>query len=481
MHRAWTTAAVLVSAGIAGGLIGLAGCVHHAPAGPRPPSLTETFDALIRDGCYLCLRDVVSRYRELPEAARDRPDVRERATRAALLLLLRRHELGLPADAEEAAARELVASDANASVQVAAGLRVLAFLPPNTRGIGEDAADALLPHWPSQEEQDALRQSLAAQRQASELDAYLFLSFVCRFGDPADVSDVANAFAASPLVRYRAATCRDADVPVLRALLAANPRFAEIRYSLGTFETQEGQDTAAAADLDAAWESIPHLTVARLAGAELALRAEDYARALSLVDDLLAVVPGHRRARLVRLQALTYLKRHDEAIALAHELSAGPWYLGDVYYLLAWNEYQTSRIAPALADVQHAGIYESSGRVHTLEGLVRMEQARWSDARDAFKAALAADARGCDAAFYLGHAEARLSARDASAQAFESAARCYGDEAERLQKQAAEIAGADPDAVRRRTRLERKRDEALERQRKARELAAPGPIAQKSE
>ena len=451
-----------------------AGCARHPPidTGPRPPSLIESFDALIHDGCYLCLRDVVARHDQLPADVRARPDVRERASRAALLLLLRTHELGIPADAEQTAARELVDAEANASPQLATGLRVLGVLPPNTRGVGEDAADALLPHWPSQEAQDALRQMLAAQWQASELAAYLYLSFVCQFGEPTDVSDVATAFGGSPLVRYRLATCRNADVPALRGLLAGIPRFAEIQYALGAFEIQEGQETAASADLDEAWDAIPNLTVARLAGAELALRTEDYARALARIDDVLTVVPRHRRARLIRLQALTYLKRHDEAIALAHDLATGSWYLGDVYYLLAWNEYQTSQIDAALADVQHATIYESSGRVHTLEGLVRMEQARWTDARDAFKAALALDNRGCDAAFYLGHAEARLVAWTRSGDAFESAAHCYAAEATRLQRQVDDVASVDEAAASRVARLRRKRDDVLERERRSVELAS---------
>lgn len=468
-----SASAVLACAVIGTALIGQPGCARRPPpAGPRPPSLTDTFDTLIREGCYLCLRDVVTRFGALPADARARPDLRDRASRAALLLLLRRRELGIPADEEESLARSLVNSEATDSPQLTTGMSVLDMLPPNTRGIGEDAADLLLPHWPSQEEQDALRQTLTEQWPAGELDAYLYLSFVCRFGDPTDVSAVADHFASSPLVRYRLATCRDADVPVLGRLLAANPRFAEIHYALGTFEIQEGREADAAADLDAAWERIAHFTVARLAGAELALRAEDYARALARVDDVLAVVPRHRRALLTRLQALTYLKRHDEAIALAHELATGSWYLGDVYYLLAWNEYQTSRIDAALADVQHATIYESSGRVHTLEGLVRMEQARWTDARDAFTAALTLDERACDAAFYLGHARARLLVWAASAEAFETSAHCYGGDARRLEDQMAAAPSADASAADRLARLRRKRDDALERQRRSQELAA---------
>jgi tetratricopeptide (TPR) repeat protein len=457
----------VVSAALAGAL----SCAHPAPAGPHPPSFTDTFDALIRQGCYLCFREVVSRYRELPPQVGRRPDLRDRAARAALLLLLRRHELGLPPDAEETAARDLVTSEAAGSAQLAVGLRVLDVLPLNVRGIGEDAADAMFHRWPSEEEQEALRQALAAQWEASGLDAYLYLSVICQFGNPTDVSGIRERFPESPLVLYRVATCHDWDVSALRTLAAAEPRFAEISYALGMVEIEEQRTSDAASDLDAAWDRIPNLTIARLAGAELALHLEDYGRALGRIDDLLGVVPQHRRARLVRLQALTYLQRHDEAIALARELASGSWYLGDVYYLLAWNEYQTSRIEAALADVQHATSYESSARVHTLEGLVRIEQARWNEARDAFTTALGLDNRACDAAFYLGHAQARLAVPEASAQAFESAARCYGAEARRIQDQIDQVTGTDAEAAGRRERLERKRNDAARRQRTSQELA----------
>src|SRR5690606_2361143 len=81
-----------------------------------------------------------------------------------------------------------------------------------------------------------------------------------------------------------------------------------------------------------AWGAVPNFTAAGILASEIALHSGEYDRALDTSDRILEIVPTHRRALLSRLRALSGLRRHADAVAVAEALIAlGRWYLGDAY------------------------------------------------------------------------------------------------------------------------------------------------------
>src|SRR5262249_43532699 len=86
----------------------LSACHRPLPVTPRPPTASELaaprFDALVAEGCYLCLHDVLDAFQQLPSDQQNAPVLAPVVTRASLLLMLRTKELGIPPDAAWAAA-----------------------------------------------------------------------------------------------------------------------------------------------------------------------------------------------------------------------------------------------------------------------------------------------------------------------------------------------------------------------------------------
>src|SRR6186997_2133688 len=85
----------------------LLGC---APKGPSPQMVAEVAkaDALLRSGCYTCLKEALAIYDKHAAAKVPIPGAREGQFDAALLIAIREGELGVPNEASWARARALV-------------------------------------------------------------------------------------------------------------------------------------------------------------------------------------------------------------------------------------------------------------------------------------------------------------------------------------------------------------------------------------
>ena len=71
------------------------------------------------------------------------------------------------------------------------------------------------------------------------------------------------------------------------------------------------------------------------------------------------------------MQALSYLLRHDDAIATATRLlDLGTWHIADANYWRAWNRYHLKEYDAAWEDVENATKGLSNGRVYMLAGLI---------------------------------------------------------------------------------------------------------------
>src|SRR5215204_1833781 len=86
---------------------GLFGC---APKGPSPQMVADVAraDALLRSGCYTCLKEALAIYDKNAAAKVPVPGAREGQFNAVLLIAIREKELSVPGDQSMALARTLV-------------------------------------------------------------------------------------------------------------------------------------------------------------------------------------------------------------------------------------------------------------------------------------------------------------------------------------------------------------------------------------
>jgi tetratricopeptide (TPR) repeat protein len=367
----------------------------------------------------------------LPPAERSIGDVTATAERAALLLLIRRKELGIPDDDAVAGVRSVAMSNAAAVPDAELVLRAIDAFPLNARGVGEEAAA----QGARRDYVGTLRESahvLADRWRNGEVSAYVYLSLVCWLDNraPDELDAIVTRYARSTAIQYRAATCGAADEPSLRALLIANPRFHEADYFLGL--SAVNADSDGSAHFARAWQGISSFTAARIAAAEQALTNEDFEECRHAALDVLRVVPGHSGAMLVLLEALSRLGQHPGAIAVGNTLAKGDWYLGDVNYWLAWNELRLGQPEAALAHAVVAQRYGASSKLWGLTGLIHAAQQDQIAARDAFQSAIALDSHDCGVKYHLGETMLALKAVAGARDAFRSAADCFGARSERL-------------------------------------------------
>ena len=393
----------------------LNGCVVKAPPSPAP-SRVEEGQSLVDEGCYLCLMDAERFFAHV--AAHDTA-ARRHADEAAVLIALRERELGL-ADTGHLKALDSRRTELSSDVQLLAD--VASVMPWSRRfAVDEDTAlrrtaIASRVGWLPALEQLAST-SLAAD--------YVRLSLVCSYptggeGPPASVHY------ASPLIRFRLATCQSRDAVALLTLVGHVPRFVEARYLLGLGALIDGRVDEAEREVAEALAALPRWPAAANTLASIAFSVEDFETALTRYDDALTVDPSHRDALLGRIKALSYLDRHADAMASADEMLAlGEYYVGDAHYWRAWNLYRLGRYEEAEGAVGLAKQYMRGPDASALAGHVAVARSKFEQARAEFTAALA-DAPGeCDVQYALGGVELQFRTWTAAAGRFERALNCY--------------------------------------------------------
>jgi hypothetical protein len=205
-------------------------CAARAPV-LTPAQLADAgrAEALMRDGCYACLREANTIYTRLLEpAARKTP---ERALRGAfgtaVLLAVRERELGLPADASLARAREL---GSRLSVSGASGNAATGVAPQVAPAVLLEAAEAvsgdvtMLDAEERQQKEERKSASIPSLPSTSDLTTtYLAMAIQCEQprGSKGDATS-------PPLLRYRAAICSSGSqesVQTLTKIREADPRW----------------------------------------------------------------------------------------------------------------------------------------------------------------------------------------------------------------------------------------------------------------
>jgi tetratricopeptide (TPR) repeat protein len=413
-------------------ILSLSACAHPAPT--PPPDLHSVklaaADAQLRAGCLECLMSAYQEY----EAVRGVPAAFDRAivgiVRSAALIALRQRELGMVEEGYAQRARDAAAMGPSAAAPLVQILDVIDAIPPATVGAGRPTSDA-----------DLERMRIMRVNRASWLDllraaapgelvaAYAWLALNCASSDAREMSrdDIlapTAAFADTSLLQYRRATCRTFEGSTLQALQTAEPRFREIDYSLGLDQVGLRRPDEAEVFFTRAYtwhKAWPSLT---LSMANVAMTAEDVERALAMYDATLMHEPRAMDALIGKVRALTFLGRHEEAIASVDQLLAANWYVGDARYWRAFNELQLTRYDDAWTDVEMARTLLFNADVPKLAGIIAYRRQELDVSRANFEQARTRNADDCETLFYFGLVLAELGQWPQTAETSSAAGRC---------------------------------------------------------
>jgi tetratricopeptide (TPR) repeat protein len=429
----------------------VAACAKRAPIVvpevPSPAARLAVADALLTAGCLDCLVEAHRQY----DALRSEPTVADRAAseaiRTAVLIAVREHELGITDGGYTVVARRMLDGSPAPSPELAAIVNlgeVLVAAPSGPSRVVTLEVQTLAlvklsenqPRWA-----DLLRQRIPDDPVA----AYFWLSMACgiyrsTMPDSADRATVAGTALEVPIVAFKENTsCVRNRTGALQTLFDAEPRFREIHFYQG-LAALAGQprpgEPGGPPDLERADEEFraayewrqdwPTLT---LTIANLALTFEDFARAFDFYERTLELVPRNAVALLGKIRTLTYLQKHEAAIATADELLETGDSPGEARYWRALNQEQLGEHDLAWTDVELADKVLFNGDVPKLAGLIAINRRELEVARIKLELALKRRAPGCDAGFYLQIVLSEQRNWDRAATAAAAAATCF-DEAE---------------------------------------------------
>lgn len=424
-----------------------------AARGPSPQLLAELgkADALLRQGCYTCLKEAQAIYTRLSAVPKPMPAAKQGAFDAAILIAIREKELGLPSDAAMDRARmagaqvppvvpPVVATHLVPAVLITAAdlfIGDTSGMDPEQRaqftGRGRPALD------PTEPGRRALDNAPAGDIAA----AYLGLAIDCeqtRLRESIDMA-VLKTRHAVPLMQFRMAICARGGGGDARLLREANPRWLDTlpwearRELTGTGPDREIDLLRIVALLTQAREAFPASFAITMLWAQTNMSLAEYATALSGFDDVLSASPTHRDAMLGRLTSLSYSMRHEDAIATATRLiELGTWHIGDAYYWRAWNYYNLKNLEPAWQDVEKAITLLSNTGVYMLAGLIEYGRVNLPMAVQRFDRSFEIDQSNCDAVWMSGLVNVDQQAWAPASPKFSTAMTCFVKAATRAQE-----------------------------------------------
>jgi tetratricopeptide (TPR) repeat protein len=421
--------------------------VDVSTAAPITAHQIAEADWLAARGCYLCLKEAAVVYEELLEQA-DRAEGRAGAqgfspgyitlaTNALenhLMIALREVELRMPdSGAREAAlglqarvpasyALYFAALDALGPTEATGATRSGPYVTPATRQERMKLAAALETEWP-----------------ASPMKSYFYLSAALSAAMVAElkpqVEAILNTHQYDLSLKYR----MQAFLPTFseeesRALIGEETGFGEVHFLLGQRAVLDARLEDAHRELTRARQLLPDSAAITLVLANVKMAYARYAEALELYQS----VPSDADARLGRARALSYLRRHAEAIAmlddLLQDLRNNP---GEKHYWRAWNRLRIGETQAAYDDAIAALKGMRNNEVYRLAGIAAFGLSHLSEARGYFENALNINATDCDAERYLGQIDAAERSWRLAFGRFSTAVACYDQALARMSKELA--------------------------------------------
>ena len=435
------------------------------PANPEagaPARLAEA-DRLIHAGCLDCLVAAYGEYDLLRAFPSMRAVAVSGAIRAAALIGLREREIGHLDQGYLARARTLFADTPGVADWMGVMLDFVDAMPNGGSGSTRRPTSDL-----DLERMRVLRINgdawSARLREVADRDesaAYTWLTYACGATQNAaqkteDILAPFSTMRAVPLIAFKGAICRGADGPVLRDLLAADPRFKEVKYfqALQAVGARKLNDADPLLDEMYAWR--PEWPALTQSIANVAMTSEEFGRALTFYDHTLALEPKAVEALLGKIRALTFGGKHLEAIAAADTLIAERWFVGDARYWRAFNLSELERYDEAWTDIEAAAKLVINAEVPKLAGLIAYRRQQLEVSRAKFDESLTRYPNDCETNFYLGLVLAELRSWERTAVVLSGAAACLQQAEQRFVQEIAGIRASDDPPARKEAKIARR-------------------------
>ncbi len=451
----------------------LAGCGPRriAPAPVDASDRLAAADALVNEGCFDCLADALDEFDRISRL----PNLTTASTaaaaagrvRAAVLLNVRQRELGMLDDGYLKEALDALASHPDVAERLAEPVDILdtvSWRIPEAPGVSDD--ERFRAGQAARQHREAWTAALRARAGDDAFSAYAWLAYACSTPEilrsrPEEVGALyapVESQTGSSLVQYKRAICPVVATSGLEPLLARDPRFVEINYYLSLAASRGGRLDAADEYLANAYAWHPRWPAVTLARAGIAISAEDFPQALAFYDETLSLLPGQRDALLGRIRSLSYLARHEEAIAAADAVLEGDWYRGEAYYWRAWNETELGRNDDAWSDVEAAWKLYINGDVAKLYGILALHRLDLDKAQAMFEEGRRLKPDDCENPYYLGLVHAERRDWTTTADLFSATATCLDVSRVALRAEIARLQSEDiPEARRARQIASRER------------------------
>jgi tetratricopeptide (TPR) repeat protein len=400
-------------------------------------------DRLASRGCYLCLKEAAAAYAALLGETDDRV-VAAHALENDLMLALREIELRMSDSGAREHAQQL--QDHVGSNYTAYFAALDAFLPagPVYSVRGE-------PLLMKQERDERLKlvAELEPDASASPMKAYFFIALLVQLQQFKDIKAQVDAvLAAHPQdlsLKYRMLAFQPTySGEAARDLIGQETGFGEVHLLIGQRAVMGGNLAGAFRELTRARELLPDSVSISFALANVTFSYARYADALALYDHILSspsVAGLEPQVKLGRAKSLSYLKRHDEAIAqlievLQNDPSNNP---GEKYYWRSWNQLQLGRAQLAYDDATTGLNAMRNDAIYRLAGMASFALNRVDESRTFFEEALNMNRADCDSERYLGLLDSAERNWKPATGRFTTAASCYEAVIVRLQAELAEF------------------------------------------
>ena len=410
-----------------------------AARGPSPQLLADIgkADMLLRDGCYRCLEDALAIYERAAAAPRPPAGAQSRVFDALVLLAVRAKELGMPPDAHLAKARDLASqlpAPLSPALPYAAYLEAVDYIQGELSGFDPEMRQTRVrrPSPASAGGPSTSPQRLALQPAVatSIVAEYLAIAIDCDDARARKEMNAASILARSggaPLIKFRLAMC-GLSADYLLSLREADPRWVDTLFTEGRRHISTrpvGDVQKAVQSYAAAHAAFPDSDAITLALAHAQNMLTEYDAALGNFDAVIAKHATHRDAILGRVLSLSYLSRHDEAVASATRLlDLGMWHLGDAYYWRAWNRYHLKELDSAWDDIERGTKLMVNTSVYTLAGFIAYARKEPEVAIDRFDRAFAMDKSNCEAVWMASLVHVDLQQWSPAAPKFATAMSC---------------------------------------------------------
>jgi tetratricopeptide (TPR) repeat protein len=397
-------------------------------------------DRLASRGCYLCLKEAAAAYASLIVDSDDR-QLLTRALENDLMLAIREIELRMPDSGAREHAEQLQAR-VPLDYSLYFGVLDLQKHPLVVGGVTLQSFRA------QREERLKVAAELERDAAASVMKTYFFIATAVELREFKELKPIIDGLvAAHPddlSLKYRMLAIQPAYSPgAARDLIGQETGFGEVHFLIGQRGVLFGDIATAHRDLTRARQLLPDSASIALSLATVTFSYARYAEALELYDRILsnpAAAGLEPQVKLGRAKTLSYLKRHDEAVALLIDLlqndpSNNP---GEKYYWRAWNRLQLGQAQLAYDDATTGLNAMRNDAIYRLAGMASFGLNRLDESRAFFEHALEMNRADCDSQRYLGLLDSAERSWKPASGRFTLAASCYEDVMTQLQKQLAE-------------------------------------------